>query len=366
MAKQTLLKTIVATLFVKPRGYLLTAALLLSVASTQAADQVIDSTADTTTNWTLKQALNQQSVNDTYTFNIGSGPYVITLGSAWVGITQNNLTIDGTNDGTNFVAISGNDAFRPFHIDAPVDTFTLKNLTLQNGNATGDNGGAIQANGELMLTSNGATNFTGNTAASSGGAVYAYDALTVNNTGSLFFTGNSATYDGGAIGTSGTTTLDAILATRKLTVSGDTTSVTFANDTTFTGGVDLLGGTLTINQEFNVGAMTAESGATINITVDAATPNVAAITSTGAVNLGDATLNITLNNADQVGKGKGNATSITLVDGNGTVAFNDDIHWNATTSKLRYERDISGDDYDYETWENFDRHNLVGSMTYRW
>ena len=25
-----------------------------------------------------------------------------------------------------------------------------------------------------------------------------------------------------------------------------------------------------------------------------------------------------------------------------------------------------GVDYDYEIWENYDRHNLVGSMTYRW
>ena len=79
------------------------------------------------------------------TFSCGPNPVTITATS------QKTLAQDTTLDGGNLVAISGGGITRTFYVMAGV-TLTLINLTLSDGNAGADSGGAVYNNGTLVIT----------------------------------------------------------------------------------------------------------------------------------------------------------------------------------------------------------------------
>jgi hypothetical protein len=148
----------------------------------------------------LRQAIADICADGTINFN---GSYTITLTSAALTIDK-NITITGAG---HSVTVSGNNARRVFYVNSGV-TATLDNLTVANGNSTGENGGGIYNNGGALTITN--STISGNSAGSnnSGGGIY-------NNGGALTITnstisGNSAgTYDvgGGIANWSGTLTV---------------------------------------------------------------------------------------------------------------------------------------------------------------
>ncbi len=150
----------------------------------------------------------------------------ITLSSAYLSITDPGLTITGP--GSSQLTLSGGNINRIFVINGGAIA-TITGLTLQNGNGTGGDGGAIyNSGGTLTLDQDVLTN---NTISGNGGAVFSTGTLTVTNStftnnaaptgyggaiyqpsGSLTiqnstFTGNSAQFSFGAVGAGGTTTV---------------------------------------------------------------------------------------------------------------------------------------------------------------
>lgn len=120
-------------------------------------------------------ALASAQAGDTISFNCG-GPATIPVLSTKRLAT--NLTIDGSNNGSP-VIFSGADARRVFSVTVG-SAVTLRNLTVRDGKATGEQGGGINNAGFLTLDG---TQVLNNSAAS-GGGVYSNGALTV--TGSRF------------------------------------------------------------------------------------------------------------------------------------------------------------------------------------
>jgi hypothetical protein len=156
---------------------------------------------------------------DTINFSLSG---TITLGSMLPAIAnKGSLTIDGTGQS---VSIDGAGAYQVLVVN-PLNTVTLNNLTITNGNVQ-DRGGGIQNSGTLSVTN---STFSGNTSGAGGGifndnlgtltvinstfssniSEYAggidnYGDLTVAN---CTFAGNSATQNGGGIQNSGTLTV---------------------------------------------------------------------------------------------------------------------------------------------------------------
>ncbi len=136
----------------------------------------------------LRQAIANAQVGDTIVF----APTVtsITLNSPVVVPSNRNLTIDGGAG----VTLSGTGSGRLITV-SDFNTVTLRNLTLQNGNASGttdptDRGGAVYANFRVNLIVDN-VNFLNNTARNAGSAIYlGFESnLSVNNSR---FNGNQA------------------------------------------------------------------------------------------------------------------------------------------------------------------------------
>ncbi len=160
---------------------------------------VVNSTIDDGSAGTLRAAItsaNSDTQADTITFSLAS-PYTINL-TSMLPVIENSygLTIDGNNGG-NDVIINGPGADRIFFVGvssgetagssltATTSTpFTIENMTLENGKATGGNGGEGRRSG-------------GGGGAGLGGAIF-LDAgnLTLTN---VNFSGNNATGGNGGI-----------------------------------------------------------------------------------------------------------------------------------------------------------------------
>ncbi len=164
-----------------------------------------------------------------------------------------DLTIDGSG---HAIILDGQDTVRVMYTEwAPVSA-TVKNLTIQNGNATtflgvaSNAGGGILNLGSLQVEN---VNFIHNNAVDAGGALYSYDSdLTVVKS---TFSNNSATDGGGIYLASGTATVtSSTFAGNSATSGGGTylysgtatvTSSTLAeNSATLGGGIFSFGGTL--------------------------------------------------------------------------------------------------------------------------
>jgi cysteine-rich repeat protein/predicted outer membrane repeat protein len=123
-----------------------------------------------------------RSFTGTVTFNCG--------GTATITITSTKtISADTTIDGGGVITISGGNSVGVFSANTGVN-FTVRNLTIANGNNTWGGGGIYNA-GTLTVTN---STFSGNNAGAYGGAIYSSGTLTVSNS---TFSVNTAA--GGAI-----------------------------------------------------------------------------------------------------------------------------------------------------------------------
>ncbi len=230
------------------------------------ATYVVDNIGDTDDgiytagNLTLREAINQANANagaDTITFDHSLLGQTVTLGGTSLAISD-DVTINGDIDGNHRadITISGNNASRIFDMSGSGTHVQLASLTLTNGHAVSDTGGAILADGiaSLDITD---TTIENNAADVSAGGIFANTTLTVtnstisnntagqfgggvsvDNTQSATFTNttlynNHAARDGGGIDTSSSahlTILNSTIANNSADGSG--------------GGIDLFDGTV--------------------------------------------------------------------------------------------------------------------------
>jgi CSLREA domain-containing protein len=151
-----------------------------------------DGTCDDTC--TLRDAIGEANANagaDLITFS-GAVTDTIVLGSALPTISE-DLTIDGSGQ---TVTVDGASLFRVFSATVPL---TLTALTVQNGSATGNGGGAYF--GDTATVSG--TTFISNTAAYGAGAWFSESATVADTT----FIGNTAGKEGGGARFDGTAIL---------------------------------------------------------------------------------------------------------------------------------------------------------------
>jgi Ca2+-binding RTX toxin-like protein len=162
----------------------------------------------------LREAIAWAAAGDTVVFASGLAGSTITLEQGQLALTK-DIVINGDVDGDRKadITISGNDVSRIFLITGAFGTVTeveLRSLTLTQGNAGNNPGGAIEANNGGGIHSAGTlavvnSTITGNAANNIGGGVYvlAGSASFVNAT----IHGNSASATGGGIFTNASTTI---------------------------------------------------------------------------------------------------------------------------------------------------------------
>lgn len=208
-----------------------------------AATLVVTTSADTNdgvcdTDCSLREAIAAAGSGDTITFADDLSGQTITLDSTLT--IAKDLTISGP--GAANLTISGGGSVRIFYQSAGI--FTLEGVTLADGSADANGGGAILANNGVTTTVTGCV-FTNNRSTSVGGAIagWALSCIISDST----FTGNSAS-SGGAIYNSGYMTVT------NATLSG--------NSTTFDGGAIYNGGGMTVtNSTLSANSATQDGGA---------------------------------------------------------------------------------------------------------
>ena len=137
----------------------------------------------------------QAASGGTVTFDCG--------GAATIVITaQKTISANGalTIDGAKTITLTGNNATRPFLVDAPANLI-LKDLTVQQGTAAGGPGAVLVRSGAQLNIQN--SNFNSNySTAASGGAIGGDAGSTISVDGGVF-SGNGAFERGGAISSAG-------------------------------------------------------------------------------------------------------------------------------------------------------------------
>ena len=254
----------------------------------------------------LRGTLAAAAAGDTITFDAGafppSGSTMITLATGQLAISQ-NLTVQGPGAGAVTVS-GGQGASRVFSVAAGI-TAGLSGLTIANGGAGSQFGGAISNGGTLTLTKCS----LGNNSAYFGGGIYNTGTLTVTG---CTLTGNNGV-SGGAIYSSGGT-----LTLTNSTLSGNTASD--GNGGGNGGGIDsstatvtLTGCTLSGNSAGSGGGI-SRIGGSMTVTNCTFSGNAtlsggfgAGIYNTGSGGSGLVLTNCTLagNTASQAGKGGG-------------------------------------------------------------
>ncbi|MBI5825073.1 MAG: CSLREA domain-containing protein [Chloroflexi bacterium] len=126
---------------------------------------------------------------DTILFSDALGTATITLGSGLQNINGGlGLILDGGGD----ITVSGNDLHRPFVV-SPSSSFTLQNITVEHGNASGAYGGGLaNISGQVTITNSA---FLNNVANGSGGVDNDGGTVTIAN--STFYGNNATSFDGG-------------------------------------------------------------------------------------------------------------------------------------------------------------------------
>ncbi|WP_414586425.1 beta strand repeat-containing protein [Scytonema sp. PCC 10023] len=155
----------------------------------------VSSTADNGAG-SLRDAIAQAQSGDTIQFDPSLADKTITLTSDQLTINK-DLTIDGA--GASGLTISGNNAHRIFDVPEGGSTFTLRNLTLADGKATGDwedgAGGAIRTVSSDKRTTLNVENskFVNNSASGAGGGAIWGGFNTANTITGSVFEGNDST-----------------------------------------------------------------------------------------------------------------------------------------------------------------------------
>lgn len=174
----------------------------------------VTSTADNGAG-SLRDAIAEANSGDTIQFGSNLSNQTIALTSGELTIDK-NLTVDGAD--ASGLTISGNNASRIFDVVTPGSSFTLRNLTLADGKASGDwengAGGAIRTVSGDKLTTLEVENskFVNNSALGAGGGAIWGGFNTANTITGSVFEGNDSTAGksergGGAIGVNANSTL---------------------------------------------------------------------------------------------------------------------------------------------------------------
>ncbi|MEB3829280.1 DUF4347 domain-containing protein, partial [Phormidium sp. CCY1219] len=208
----------------------------------------------------LRNAISTAQPGDTIAFDSSLANQTITLTSGEL-LVDKNLTIDGANAAG--LTISGNNASRVFYVkednNFQPSTFTLRNLIVANGNATGTGvdgagGGIRTANRTTLIVEN--SEFRNNVANSEGGGAI-YVGFRSNNTiANTIFDGNDATPTNAERG-------GGAIATKSLSTTTVTDS-TFTNNKGINGGAinSLLSELIVENSTFTNNDTTAGSSGT--------------------------------------------------------------------------------------------------------
>lgn len=205
--------------------------LLLISANAFSAEITVTSAADSGPG-SLRQAVITTKPGDTIVISLAGKETKIILTGGEIPL-EKNLNIKGP--GADKLAIAGSDASRIFKIDdgssATMSTVVIENMTITNGLAKGDNGGAIYNKENLTIkrcsiensVALGTENNSGN-----GGAIYNLGTLTVKDT---TISGNKASYregktssgNGGGIynGVTGDGIYHGIVSMVNCTISGN-------------------------------------------------------------------------------------------------------------------------------------------------
>lgn len=144
----------------------------------------------------LRNAIAQAQSGDTIQFDPSLAAKTITLTSGQLTVNK-DLTVDGA--GASGLTISGNNASRIFDVSTAGSNFTLRNLTLANGKATGTwedgAGGAIRTPSADKLTTLNVENskFLNNSSSGAGGGAIWAGFNTANTITGSTFDGNDST-----------------------------------------------------------------------------------------------------------------------------------------------------------------------------
>ena len=203
-------------------------------------------------------------------------------------VFDGTLTIEGMGGSI----IDGNNSVRPFTVAVGAD-LTLDNLTVRNGQVTGDGGGIFNS-GTLNISD---SIISGNSATGDGGGIFNSGTLNISDS---IISGNSATGDGGGIFNSGTATVtSSIISANQASNSGGgifnsgtltVTGSTIAGNAAVSngGGIANVGNTSSVNNTITGNAPDDVSGNPLNATggttggaIDNMTGNTTVATSTG-------------------------------------------------------------------------------------
>lgn len=178
------------------------ALVLLAFGAEQRAQAAANVTVTDCTNAGVTNAIAAVDAGGTISFNCaGMAPVIIISEKS----LAKNMTIDGSNGGRGLV-LSGGNTNRLFTIQAGV-SITLRNLTLTNGQATGDvNGGGILNYGTLLVNGGTILNSKAQPGIGVGGGLMNKPGSNATLINSLL-QGNSTTYGGGGIYNYSTMTL---------------------------------------------------------------------------------------------------------------------------------------------------------------
>jgi hypothetical protein len=134
------------------------------------------------------------------TFNCGSAPVTIDISPGAGGTGTKTIAADTTIDGGGVITISGANSVSVFSVNATGVKFTVRNLTIANGNSAGGYGGGIYNVGTLTVAN---STLSGNHAGLGGGGIASFFGATLTIANSTF-SGNSGDLGGGGISNSGT------------------------------------------------------------------------------------------------------------------------------------------------------------------
>jgi predicted outer membrane repeat protein len=231
------------------------------VVTTLADENDFTSSANMGAGTSLREAVRYAELNpgpDTITFATGLNGQTITLSQGWTDSSDDTaLRIYGdvTLDGGNQITLAIASGAKRRHILSGGGTFTLRNLTLRDGDLSGvQSGGALIAFGSTFISN---VRFTNNRA-SSGGALTIINGATVqidgsqfdantstNEAGAIFLDGgasltlNDSTLNGNNAGNGGAVNSAGTFTVRRSTFAGNTSG--------FNGGALRLFGTATIS-----------------------------------------------------------------------------------------------------------------------
>lgn len=221
----------------------------------------------------------------TYTLSGAPGDDLALSGD--LDITE-DVTITGT--GTANTVIDGGAVDRVFDIDPPGNgvAVTISDLTIRNGNVSGESGGAIRNNGTLSLDN---VTLSANVSGINGGALLNLDTLVLTNS---TVSGNDASGNGGGIfngsGNSLTVTASTVNGNSATGTDNDGGGIFNAGSATLTNS------TITNNDANDAGGgILNATGATVTLDSNTISNNTATVNNGGGIsNSGNATLTHTI------------------------------------------------------------------------